>query len=537
MTKKGIRTAKLNVLLVKSTYKTFEDALRDDHSLSKVRLKQKIGNGSALYAKKPHQNPPSWAKFLVPIAAETLQLANASSSAVLFVKSGKRILAFCFGQGRSELKPEVAEPGFGLKVALNTVDPERLRSADARTLEHGITTKRLQTSRDADQTAFGFDVSRDLLRQIAGQPDDASFAGKVIGSDSLTVHAQVVAADLGKKSEQLLKAFRSKRYKDFFEWVDHLAAVTDPTLSEKLDGKLISALKGNDRENMHLAASSVIDWEAVDKFKIQGAGRDEFLDLDLEAYIESLGDNLSAITVAKLKGYRIRTQFAGSDSFVPQGSVYSSLVWETKYRGRLYALVDGHWYSIDESYAAKVAKFIKKIPEPDPDHLPTSTIGEKEGDYNERAANDSDELFLFDKVGIRPDGAATPIEFCDLFSKSKQMIHVKRKTRSATLSHLFAQGAVSAQLFLQDPEVRKQVKEEIREKLPSGGFLRHIPDGRPAAADYEVVFAIIAKPQTKWPLSLPFFSQVNLMTTCKQLEALDYRYALQLVEVMEDDIE
>jgi hypothetical protein len=137
MAKKGTATAKLNVLLLKSTFTDFDDALKDDHSLTRVPLKKVIGDASALYVKTPHQNPPSWAKFLTPVATTQLQLANASSSAVLFVKVKTRVFAFCFGHGRTELKPEASVNGFGLKVALNRVDPAKLRSVDARTLENG----------------------------------------------------------------------------------------------------------------------------------------------------------------------------------------------------------------------------------------------------------------------------------------------------------------------------------------------------------------------------------------------------------------
>ncbi|TWU25101.1 hypothetical protein Pla52o_13990 [Novipirellula galeiformis] len=529
MATKGIPTAKLNVLLLKAKCKSFKDALRDGHTLAETKLKSTIGVASTLYTKTPHQNPPSWAKFLRPIAKGELRLGNASSSAILFVKSAGRIFAFCFGQGRSELKNDIAEPAFGLKVALNTVDAAKLRSADARTLEHGVTTRRLQTSRNADQTAFGFDVSRELLRQIAGQPDDPTIGTKVVGTDALTLHARITAGGLGKKCEQLLKAYQSKKYKDQFEWVDHLTAVNDRGIREKLDEKLVKEFTNGDRENMHLAATSIVDWEAVESFKLGGAGRTEFVDLDLETYVSQI-KKLDEISLQRLKNYQVKAKFAGGTSHQRQSNIYSSLVWETRHAGKMYALVDGSWYAIDSNYAETVAKFIQAIPIPDPDHLPNTTLGEVEGDYNERAAEESDELFMLDKLLVRPEGASTSIEFCDLFSKAKQLIHVKRKTRSATLSHLFAQGVVSAELFLQDPEVRNQVKDHIRDHAPNGGFLGHIPNGRPNAGDYEVVYGIAAKPNNKWPLSLPFFSQVNLMTACKRLDALGFRYSLVLIE-------
>jgi uncharacterized protein (TIGR04141 family) len=288
-------THKLNVVLLKSVCKSFVDALKEDHSLVASKLKSQIGDGSALYVKAPDTNPPTWQKFLQPVASGNLALANASSSAILFVQSDNRILAYCFGHGRTELRPELIENGFGRKVALNRVHPLKLRSIDARTLENGVTTKRMQTSRDSDQKAFGLDATRDLMRQVVGQPDDETFGTRVVGSDSLTLHASVTAGGLGAKSHQIIEAYKDDKYKANFEWVDYLVEVTDPKLRAELDDELVNAFASHDLENMQLAASSIVDWENVDKFKITGTRGATFVDLDIELYAEKLGANLEPV--------------------------------------------------------------------------------------------------------------------------------------------------------------------------------------------------------------------------------------------------
>ena len=520
---------KLTVLLLKSSVDVFDDALRDGHGLDEVSLKKEIGDESALFVRQPHSNPPKWAAFLQPATVGTLTLANASSAAVLFVRKGDRRLAYTFGHGRNALNPESIEPRFGLKVALNTMDANRLRSADTRMLGDDVRTKRVQTSGLVDQTAFEFDTSRDLLRQISGVPSSDSLAKKVIGSDSLTLHANVTASGLGEKSQQLIDAFASNKYRDQFEWIDHLAPVTDPSRRAELDKRLVEALSKGSLDRMHLAATSVVDWDEVEDFKIDGTRGTVFPDLDLDAYVAAHSD-IAAVSLERLKSQKVKVRFSGNDNYTPRGSVYLSLVWETKVGNTVYALVDGSWYAVDADYAEKVRRSVGAVPNPRADHLPETTTSESEGDYNERAANESSQLFLLDKKLVKPAGAATRIEFCDLFSKDKQLIHVKRKTSSATLSHLFAQGTVAAELFLQDPEVRKQVRETIRLEAPRSGFLQHVPEARPTASDYEVVYAIAAKPNANWPLSLPFFSQINLMASCQRLAAMGFSYALTLVE-------
>lgn len=51
--------------------------------------------------------------------------------------------------------------------------------------------------------------------------------------------------------------------------------------------------------------------------------------------------------------------------------------------------------------------------------------------------------------------ASSGIEFCDVLSDEGELIHVKKKSRSAALSHLFAEGAASASTFLSNWSVQR----------------------------------------------------------------------------------
>ncbi len=117
---------------------------------------------------------------------------------------------------------------------------------------------------------------------------------------------------------------------------------------------------------------------------------------------------------------------------------------------------------------------------------------------------------------IMHGGGHSSIEFCDLLTAEKHLVFIKRYSGSQQLSHLFAQGVVSAELFVQDAAFR----EKLNDKLPVGHKLANTAD-RPHAEDYEVVFAIISK--SKNPLDIPFFSKVSLRAARKRLEAYGYR--------------
>ena len=65
-----------------------------------------------------------------------------------------------------------------------------------------------------------------------------------------------------------------------------------------------------------------------------------------------------------------------------------------------------------------------------------------------KAAN-THSYHLLDKKLIKSNRTTTSIELCDLMIANKQVYYVKhRKGGSAGLSHLFAQGSVSAEVLL-----------------------------------------------------------------------------------------
>lgn len=435
------------------------------------------------------------------------------------------------GYGRNLLKPDCFELGFGLRAALNRVDPKRIRSLDLKNYEDLVVSTRRQTSRNSDLGTYGLDVARDLLRAVTGEPSDPKFAKRVTGADACTLNVPITAGGLGKKCEQLFEAWQDNQYKTHFDWIDHLNEVRDAAQIDRLNAKLIDALKSRDTEMLHLAPADPVDWQAVDGFRIAGTGNTEYDDLDIDQYLTNLGDKLDDLTIEKLRSYHVMVRWAGSEQFQNKWALFSCLVWETIFNNHLYSLVDGKWFEIESSFAKRVRKFVKALPSPSKP-LPSASVGEDEANYNERVANGNPNLVCLDKDLMKPTDAASQIECCDLFSKQREFIHVKKKTRSATLSHLFSQGTVAAREFLQDGPFREQIVDKLKTKDGKSGFVSLIPaaNKRPIAGDYEVAYAVIAKPNPKWPASLPFFSQLNLMQHAKLLQGLGFRVTLQLIE-------
>lgn len=536
-----VKTQKLTVLLIKDSVKSFNAALRDPNALTRIAIKKSATVEGEFWHANLQFRTPSWQGFVQPVLGSKLGALNtASVAAVLFVTTRNRIFAFTFGYGRNLLKPDSYELGFGLRVALNRIDHRQIRSLDHRAYEDLVLSTRKQTSRNSELGSFGLDVSRDLLRAVTGVPSDPSFGKRLTGTDSLTLNVPISAEELTWKCEELLDAYQEEAYKKHFGWIDHLSQVRDKEVIQGLNDDLLRALRSGSTGKLHLAAPEPLEWETVEAFKIGGTRHTEYDDLDIDDYLVALGDKKGDLTLDKLKSSRIAVRYTGNDSFQDEWSLYDCVVWETTQEGRLYAFVEGKWLEIEQSFAVRVRDFVKKIPSPTK-KLPHAVFGEREEEYNRRVAEaDSSRLICLDRDLVKPEDAASPIELCDLLSIEKQFIHVKKKSRSATLSHLFAQGTVAARAFLGDGSVRKRVHEILEKKgKKTDEWLSVIPGEttRPIASEYEVVYAVIIKPNGEWPSSLPFFSQLNLMQHAKLLHELGYRVMLdQIVEARLDEM-
>ena len=111
---------------------------------------------------------------------------------------------------------------------------------------------------------------------------------------------------------------------------------------------------------------------------------------------------------------------------------------------------------------------------------------------------------------------------CDLYGRGRVLIHIKRYGPSSVLSHLFAQGLVSAQLLSGDPDFRRLANVE----LPLSHRFSN-PDNPINPREFEVAFGIV---QTEGRVvRLPFFTRVNLKSNVETLRALGYSVSLSLV--------
>lgn len=533
-------TQRLTIFLLRDVDQV-DDAIDKEAELGLQvsELIERSGLDGRFYSKKNFPRTPSWAKYVEPAIQGGIQgVQSASASGLLVLRVDDRLFALTFGYGRSFLDQAKIERRFGLKVALNLIDEKQIRSLDTKLFDEMVVSKNTQTSRTAELPAFGVDVLRDIVRAVTGIAPASTGYKSVSGADALVLGVAAPVTDLPKLLRDIYGHYNATKYQAAFGWVDHLAEVRDPALVERLDSQLVDQLRANDTSSTHMATPENLEWEDIEHFLIAPTRRQtQFVELDLDEYLAQPVTKSADTTLGQLKQRKVAVKFISSAEAVDRWSVYQCLVSEQPVDDKLFALVEGRWFEIASSLVNQVDSIVSAIPTMTVS-LPPGRPGESEGDYNARAAAGSTELTLLDKHLVAPDGATTKIEFCDLIATDGSLIHVKRKSRSSTLSHLFAQGHVSAEALV-DGQLRNQVRAAITKAAGAADastWLAFVPPGgvAPERDKVTVTYAVIANSKRKGVEWLPFFSRLTLMQTVRDLNRLGFtNIALARVPVEE----
>jgi uncharacterized protein (TIGR04141 family) len=525
MTRKKVRH--LSVRLLKQEVSTPEAALKGQGQVKKLKLKKVFNFTGTLFIPPSPSKYPKWLDLLQSGMEDKFTLLSQSAAALLILETGEHHFALAFGHGRHLLQEDAVERDFGLKVALNAIDPDDLRSVDMQTLEELTLHTRRQVSRGSPLGVFGLDVTRDVMRGVTGRPRDQGLARQLTGADAVAFNVPIDFSELGAKCQQLLEISQKGDYKSHFGFIDHLKLVRDRRLIAELDQKLVESLRGGPAGTLYLAPPRLIDWQRFVAFSYSSdPAEKEYGDLELGEYLKTV--DRKQLTIEDLKQDRVEVKYADEDTPGEHWSLYESIVHEVSVGQELYSLSAGDWFLVDATFASGIREQIKSIPASTLS-LPAATAQDDEWSYNQRVAHSVPGLVLMDRQLIKPEDAATPIEFCDLFSSSRMLIHVKAKNRSSTLSHLFAQSVGSAETFLWDEKFRKEVKRRLTAAHHSS-HAALVPIQRPEAKDFEIVYGIITKPTKTWPLSLPFLSQLNLANTVRRLKRHGYKVSLLRID-------
>lgn len=514
-------TNKLSIYLIKQEYSSPEEIFKDREKL-KV---EKIENVGDFYHGDSHVSAPSWVKkffgesFDNSTDDDKLKIFTASSKALLLVSEQNRVFALAFGYGHTLLKPGVWEERFGLKVALSVVDSENLRSIDKKNMSIVPKLSKEQMTKDGSFADFGIDVEQDLIQGITGKSKNDDFGQTVTGKDALSISVKKDTSNIKDFLRDCLQKYNSDDYKKDFAWIDHVSEIKDPKAIEGLDNKLIEKIKNKEFEKTWMAIPEIVAWEDVSEFKFKKKSFGD--DIDLLTYLGFLTEEEKRnLSLDAIKNQSVDCVSASADDIMRSWKIYNCLCSEIENDGQTNVLSNGKWYQIDSNFAKSVSDSFESFrKQPSEIALPNCNQNEHEDKYNERVAKELSDICNMDRKTINHGGANQKIEFCDLLTKDKKLIHVKHYGASSVLSHLFSQGLVSGELLLSDPEFRKK----LNDKLPTGYKFANASE-KPKSSEYKIIFAIISKSEND--LDIPFFSKVNIRNAKRRLETFGYPVSL-----------
>jgi uncharacterized protein (TIGR04141 family) len=521
------------------------------------RLKDRYPFEAKLFVANPEIKSPPWVEPLEKGFGTLSEIPDSvSNSAILILgvpsNGVERHFAATFGFGRYLLRPGSVERNYGLRVALNAIYPShsrrsdfnRLRSVDSKTVASNTARTRRQFDRYADFESFDVDTERDFLGGLTGVPlDEKQWGPRITGADSLNLTRSIEFHKLGEICLELDK--KSKSVPSQFSWVEKIFAVRDSALAERLKEHIHGLITDEELEGLELAPPALVEWGDIASFAFSFASSEEdrFAEPSLEVYVNALRQKkkLDALTLPQLtSGHRLLA-FDADGAEVGNWSVFRSLSAEIEYSGKNYVLSEGEFFEVTSDYLAELNRHIDNVdefPTNLPAYDPAGKKGYDEGDYNEYVASTSSNYLLLDRETVRLGSRTTPIEICDILTSGRALIHVKRKLNSSSLSHLFAQGLVSADLLLTSDEFRTEAREKISALEPAQRrFSRLFPQNRGiTASEFTVVYGIVARWENRsLAEALPFFSKVNLRRYIRDIKRMGYKVAYRAIQDNSND--
>lgn len=496
-------------------------------------VKTEIGLSGRIYIHHPTMNAPSWKSTLDKLSSEQINVSdNSSNKAVIVFKHRDRFISVTYGYGKSMLDEDTIERNFGLIVAANLIDPQKIRSLNSMTIEDTIVDTQKQAVAYSNQENFQINQNREILKAVSGAPNSESTAKFFVGTDSLIATRKMRIENIKESIVFYFDKYQSKEYIDKgFGWLDNIKRVKDSTKNTFLDSKLAEELS-NENSRAIIGPNRVLNWENISGFYFSGMGKgvnnNISINLDYEPYLRVLRSKPDIKIIDKLKRDKIMAVSEDDESHFPISNVYDGIVYEISNENKKYLLCYGDWYEVDENYYTQIRTRVANAPICDIQFAPCKK-GIGEGSYNKSIADSSSDYELLDQHNYSiPGHGHSTVEPCDILTKDKKLIHVKKGGSSSKLSHLFAQGLVSAKLLSNDNGFKNHINDKVRSK-----FGENFLEALSMNSDFEIVYAIIDPKDKDLVEVIPFFSLVNLSKTFDELDSMNYNYSLMKIDVVD----
>ncbi|MBW8308425.1 MAG: TIGR04141 family sporadically distributed protein [Candidatus Paracaedibacteraceae bacterium] len=396
--------------------------------------------------------------------------ADKIDSAIICIEANGRKFAIPLGNGYRLLNPESIEQDFGLKVALNAVDTSKIRELGSQTISYNPRATLTTYSMPVDLNQFAVDANslvKTISADVANPTDGITYRMASYGA-YVQVGRKLEINRLHDLCLDLLGYGQKKDYKRKFPWIKNIRPITEKETIVNLQKCLLSAIKGETSETWYFSNpwsndGTSRDYSISTYYKINSAKK-RYTNLEEVAdYLRDLASK-GKFSIKKIKAHRVFAVDEDTNETISEWNMYKGITFETAQKKARYVLHEGMWFMLALDYVAEIDGYIECICLPDNERLSLPAKGpkQKEGPYNASVASNDDSFLLFDQRIVAPSTHtnATPIEVCDLLTKQKHLVHIKDGTDSSVLSHLFAQGSVSAITLKRDNGFRLGIKDK-----------------------------------------------------------------------------
>jgi uncharacterized protein (TIGR04141 family) len=522
-----IRTWPLNVLLLRRDLHDDRTILGDLRHLTPVSLSLPDGEDmvpARLYFTVRFAERPKWASFFGSLLAGITLPALSSAPAILLVPVDDRILAVAFSYGSALLEAGSVDPAFGLRVALNSIKPGKVRSYDKRTFDALFRQTREQAANETKLESFGIDAERDLVRTISGKPADKTLGTTMAGGTSLHASVRVTPDTLVHYLRRLYHK-STVSVDEQYQWLGRIEEVTDTIIQTTLDSYLDDRLREK-FPGIWLAPIEILEWGGSGfRFILPTRSKAVYPELNWQNLFRAMRGNESVISVPFLRAHRVEVLDA-NDYPIKRWALYDCLNVELVIGNEAYVLSSGTWYRVDSDLVSEVDRDVQSI---QPADLPLPYFDICDNDeqaYNKRTAEEMAHSFCcLDGENIVFGGGRSRFEVCDLLHSSGALVHVKRYGGSAVLSHLFAQGLMSADLLMKRPGFRRNADLRVARL----GFTSRHRKSFESKQPRDVIYAIIGGPTNPSLCKLPLFAKINMRNSLRTIRAFGWDVKFQFV--------
>lgn len=521
-----------NIHLIKDSFSSLDQIVVNKNASGKKIITKKIESSvidAILVYEEQSENNISWVGLLQTVFEDVPQFQSKHASAVVFYKVEGRYFAVSFGYGRKLIKDGSFVSDFGLKTALCICDENTLKAVNFRTIEERTRIGRLQLSDQADVTSFHLETDTDLLRGVEAKSKKKDICESVGAKwENLIISTKQDLIDLPQTCQKLLEIYSLDSLPEEFRWVENVKRINDKLIVSKLNDELKKLLNTNQFDNIRLAVPDMAGpalGTTARLFKPNG----KELSSSVKEYLDNRPKDVKDTVKAMKELHKILIVDDTTEKAVEKFSVYKCTVAEINVNNNLYLLADGEWFSLNAEFVTEVNEYIKTIPSVN-HSMPKWKNKEREEHWNDRAASSWNKTVNMDKAMVYHGGGQNKFEVADLINRDSTptlLCHVKRIDKnSGGLSHLFAQGSVSAELLSQD----KQFREKVIAKIPRINYdlKKDLRKDNFDPRKWNITYVILGVDDDRDEIvkKMPFFSRVNLRKHVLRLKSMQFKISL-----------